>query len=52
MFSSNEVMYENYDIFNISKKRCLIMISPFFRQYFEMNCCLFDKENTELIKKP
>lgn len=52
LFSINEVMYENYDIFNISKKRCLIMISPFFRQYFEMNCCLFDKENTELIKLP
>ena len=43
LLSSNEVMYENYDIFNISKKRCLIMINPFFRQYFGMHCGLFDK---------
>lgn len=47
LLSSNEVMYENYDIFNISKKRCLIMVNPFFRQYFGMNCSLYDKEHTE-----
>lgn len=52
LLSSNEVMYENYDIFNISKKRCLIMISPFFRQYFGMNCSLFGKKYKEVTTLP
>ena len=52
LLSSNAVMYENYDIFNISKKRCLIMISPFFRLYFGMNCSLYDKEHAEVTVLP
>lgn len=52
LLSSNAVMYENYDIFNISKKRCLIMVSPFFRQYFGMNCSLYDKEHIEVTVLP
>ena len=52
LLSSNEVMYENYDIFNISKTRCLIMISPFFRQYFSMNCSLYDKNYEEITVLP
>lgn len=52
LLSSNEVMYENYDIFNISKKRCLIMVSPFFRQYFEMNCSIYEKDYNEVVVLP
>lgn len=52
LLSSNEVMYENYDIFNISKNRCLIMISPFFRQYFEMNCSIYDKNHEDITVVP
>ena len=27
------MMYENYDIFNISSKRCIVAINPFFKLY-------------------
>lgn len=27
------MMYENYDLFNISSKRCIVAINPFFRLY-------------------
>lgn len=27
------IMYENYDLFNISSKRCIVAINPFFRLY-------------------
>lgn len=52
LLSSNAVMYENYDIFNFSKKRCLIMVSPFFRQYFGMNCSIYDKEHIVVTTLP
>ena len=34
VLSKNYVMYENYNLFNLSSKRCLVLINPFFRQYF------------------
>lgn len=52
LISSNAVMYENYDIFNISKNRCLIMVSPFFRQFFSMNCSIYDKNHEEITVLP
>lgn len=33
-FGTSIMMYENYDLFNISSKRCIVAINPFFRQYF------------------
>lgn len=29
------VMYENYNIFNISNTRCIVCINPFFKLYFD-----------------
>ena len=52
LLSCNEVMYENYDIFNISKNRCLIMISPFFKQYFSLNYTIYDKDYKEIKTAP
>lgn len=32
--AKNQVMYENFNVFNLSSKRCLVLINPFFKQYF------------------
>lgn len=32
--STLQIMYENYNLFNLSSKRCLVSINPFFSQYF------------------
>lgn len=31
--SFNEIMYENFNIFNLSSSRCMVLIHPFFRLY-------------------
>ncbi len=31
--ASNYLMYENYNVFNLSSKRCMIAINPFFKLY-------------------
>lgn len=46
--SCNTVMYENFNIFNISKTRCLLMISPFFKLYFSLNYSIYDKKYEEI----
>lgn len=33
LLASNIIMYENYNIFNLSSKRCMIAINPFFKLY-------------------
>ena len=33
LFANNLLMYENYNIFNLSSHRCMIAISPFFKLY-------------------
>lgn len=33
LFASNLLMYENYNIFNLSSHRCMVAISPFFKLY-------------------
>ena len=40
------VMYENYNIFNISNTRCIVCINPFFKLYFDNS---FGK-NIETVK--
>ncbi len=32
--STLQIMYENYNVFNLSSKRCLVAINPFFSQYY------------------
>lgn len=33
IMANNDVMYECYDLFNISSTRCIVAINPFFRLY-------------------
>lgn len=33
MLASNFLMYENYNVFNLSSHRCMVAISPFFKLY-------------------
>jgi len=37
LFASNIIMYENFSIYNLSSKRSMVMINPFFRLYFQQN---------------
>lgn len=43
------VMYENYDIFNISNTRCIVCINPFFKLYDDN---IFGVDNQNIISKP
>lgn len=66
IFANNCVMYECYDIFNISSKRCVVAINPFFRLYSKPKFVVGDKiitlpvpdiwpavlQNKELFKMP
>ena len=33
LLSFNQIMYENFNIFNLSSTRCMVLIHPFFRLY-------------------
>lgn len=33
LMSINQIMYENFEIFNLSSTRCMILVHPFFRLY-------------------
>lgn len=33
LLSFNQIMYENFNIFNLSARRCLVLVHPFFRLY-------------------
>ena len=33
LLSFNQIMYENFNIFNLSSSRCMVLIHPFFRLY-------------------
>ena len=52
LISKMTIMYENYNVFNLSSKRSLVLINPFFRQYF--GCKQINQENHEtiVIEKP
>lgn len=52
MMSKNLLMYENYDVFNLSSKRCLVLINPFFRQYFGRNQIILNANERYTVKVP
>ena len=33
LLSFNQIMYENFNVFNLSSTRCMVLIHPFFRLY-------------------
>ena len=47
-----QLMYENYNVFNLSSKRSLVLINPFFRQYFKQDVVIIGKGKTKKIPKP
>lgn len=56
LMASNDVMYENYNIFNISANRLLVMINPFFKLYNNMQVATYDEDGnidkTKILKIP
>ncbi len=52
MISKNQLMYENYNVFNLSSKRCIVLINPFFRQYFGAKQIMLDTNERTTAKIP
>ncbi|MCR5786989.1 MAG: DUF4238 domain-containing protein, partial [Acholeplasmatales bacterium] len=56
LMASNDVMYENYSIFNISSSRLLVIINPFFRLYNNMQTAVIGDDNRlekiKILEKP
>lgn len=50
MMIANYSMYENYDIYNLNSKRCMLMIHPFFRLYSKKDYYLNGKKT--IIDEP
>ncbi len=50
LLACSHVMYENYNFFNLSKNRMLVMINPFFRLYHDMQVLVEDKKL--ILEKP
>ena len=46
LLTVNQIMYENFNIFNLSSKRCMVLVHPFFRLYNDFQGVL----NGEFIK--
>lgn len=46
----NRVMYENFNIFNLSATRCMVLVHPFFRLYSNFQGVLNGEEIT--VEKP
>lgn len=44
LLSINQIMYENFNIFNLSATRCMVLIHPFFRLYNTSQCFMNGKE--------
>lgn len=53
--ASCSVMYENYNIYNLSSTRCMVAINPFFSLYHNEQITFLDDNNQEkrlILKKP
>ena len=48
--STLQIMYENYNLFNLSSTRCLVAINPFFKQYYGLR--QMGEEGEEFIANP
>ena len=45
LMASCSVMFENYNIYNLSSTRCMVAINPFFRLYHSAQVAFLDKNN-------
>lgn len=45
LMASDSVMFENYNIYNLSSTRCMVAINPFFRLYHNAQVAFLDKSN-------
>lgn len=45
LMASCSIMYENYNIYNLSSTRCMVAINPFFRLYHGAQITFLDKNN-------
>ena len=46
-----QLMYENFSIFNLSSKRSLVLINPFFRLYFNQDIMKYGEEKIQTVSK-
>lgn len=49
---TNEIMYENFNIFNLSSTRCILLAHPFFRLYDEKGFKILNDEKIYNYNKP
>ena len=49
---TNEVMFENFNIFNLSSTRCIVLAHPFFRLYDDKGMRLLNDQETYKYNKP
>ncbi len=47
-----QMMYENYNVFNLSSTRSLVLINPFFRMYFKQETMFVDEGKKQSLDKP
>ncbi len=52
LLCKNQLMYENYNVFNLSSKRCLVLINPFFRQYFGSKTIILNTNESLTARVP
>lgn len=45
------IMYENYDLFNISSKRCIVAINPFFKLYDPKTTTVTKDKEGNIVKE-
>ena len=50
--SKCQLMYENYNVFNLSSKRSLVLINPFFRQFFGQDYMFFEDKEKKTMPIP
>lgn len=50
--SKCQLMYENFNVFNLSSKRSLVLINPFFRQYFNLDLSFYGEEEVKKTPVP
>ena len=49
---TNEIMFENFNIFNLSSTRCIVLAHPFFRLYDEKGLRLLNDQKTYKYNMP
>ena len=47
-----QMMYENYNIFNLSSTRSLVLINPFFRMFFKQDTMFLGEKTKQSIEEP